>query len=80
MCNHISMVFYAAKTKYHCNVDNIQLVPTVIKNNEKQWDGCNIYAGNDTTETIPCPDGWIYYLEDGEINIISEVLFIDLLL
>lgn len=70
------MVFYAAKTKYHCKVENgdivKDLVPTVIRNNKRQWDGCHLYAGNNTTETIPCTDGWTYDLEDGEATIISE--------
>lgn len=75
--NHLAMVFYAAKTKYHCKVENgdivKDLVPTVIRNNKRQWDGCHLYAGNNTTETIPCTDGWTYDLEDGEATIISEV-------
>ena len=73
MTNHVAMVFYAAKTNYHCKVDDNNLVPTVIKNNKVQWDGCHVYAGKNTTETTPCTNGWTYYLGDGEVTIISEV-------
>ena len=74
MCNHMAMAFYAAKTKHHCKVDNIQLVPKVTRNNEEQWEGCHVYAGNNTTETVPCTNGWTYYMEEGEATIISEVI------
>lgn len=77
LMNHLAMVFYAPKTKHHCKVDNDKsighLVPIVIRNNERQWEGCRLYAGNNTNDTVPCGHGWTYYLEDGEATIISEV-------
>ena len=73
----LAMAFYAAKTKYHCKLGEGQsvadFVPIVTKNNEKQWDGCHVYAGNNTTTTVPCTNGWTYYLEDNEATIISDV-------
>ena len=78
--NHLAIVFYAAKTKYHCKVEDggsvKDFVPTLKSNSEKleEWDGCHLYGGaNNTNVTTACNNGWTYYLEDGEATIISEV-------
>ena len=73
VCNSIAPVFYLAKTRHHCKVDNISLVPAVIKNNEKKQDSCTVYLAFNTSKTIPCRNGWDYHLEEGESTIISEV-------
>ena len=71
--NNIAPIFYVAKTRHHCKVDNISLVPVVTRNNERQLDDCMIFSALNTSNTIPCATGSVYYLEKGERTIISEV-------
>ena len=74
---HLTMIFYAAKTEHHCSVARGQnltdVIPIVIRDNERQWDGCNLYKNGNKTHTIPCDNGWTYYMEERERTIISEV-------
>ena len=75
--NHLGMAYIGARTKHHCSVQNSTevstLVPWVEKNGRKQWDGCHLYAGYNTTKKVACPNGWTYALPQGEQTIISEV-------
>ncbi|CAB3998813.1 organic cation transporter -like [Paramuricea clavata] len=70
------MAFMGAKTKHHCtvanNTDVSRLVPLIRKNGKSVWDGCHLFDGYNTTEKIPCPNGWTYDLPEGEATIISE--------
>jgi hypothetical protein len=45
------------------------------KNGKSVWDGCHLFDGYNTSEKIPCPNGWTYDLPEGEATIISEVKF-----
>jgi hypothetical protein len=75
--NHLGMAFMGAKTKHHCTVANStdvsRLVPWIRKNGKSVWDGCHLFDGYNTTEKIPCPNGWTYDLPEREATIISEV-------
>jgi hypothetical protein len=75
--NHLGMAFMGAKTKHHCTVANStdvsRLVPLIRKNGKSVWDGCHLFDGYNTTEKIPCPNGWTYDLPEGEATITSEV-------
>ena len=77
--NHLGMTFIGAKTKHHCTVANSSdvslLVPLMSKNGKSVWDGCHLFDGYNTSEKIPCPNGWTYDLPEGEATIISEVKF-----
>ena len=77
--NHLGMTFIGAKTKHHCTVANSSdvslLVPLMSKNGKSVWDGCHLFDGYNTSEKIPCPNGWTYDLPEGEATIISEVNF-----
>jgi hypothetical protein len=77
--NHLGMTFIGAKTKHHCTVANSTdvslLVPLKSKNGKSVWDGCHLFDGYNTSEKIPCPNGWTYDLPEGEATIISEVKF-----
>jgi hypothetical protein len=42
--NNIAPIFYVAKTRHHCKVDNISLVPIVTRNNERQLDDCMVFS------------------------------------
>ncbi|CAB4023822.1 organic cation transporter -like [Paramuricea clavata] len=70
------MAFMGAKTKHRCmvanNTDVSRLVPLIRKNGKSIWDGCHLFDGYNTTEKIPCPNGWTYDLPEGEATIISE--------
>ena len=78
LCNHLSGVFYAAKTPHHCKLNINQtlqnFIPVVTRNNEEQLDECHVYTAFNSNETEPCPNGWTYNLQHGENTIISEVL------
>lgn len=76
--NHLGMAFLAAKTDYSCKIDNNSNVTTLatlpfLQNGKRQYDRCHVYGGFNSTEKIPCPNGWIYKLPDRESTIISEV-------
>jgi hypothetical protein len=75
--NYLGMAFLGAKTKHHCTVANStdvsRLVPLIWKNGKSEWDGCHLFDGYNTSEKIPCPNGWTYDLPAGETTIISEV-------
>ena len=80
LSNHLTMIFYAAKTEHHCSVSDGQnitdlsdIIPVVVRNNKKEWDGCKLYKNRTTMQTMPCNNGWTYYMDDGERTIISEV-------
>ena len=80
LSNHLTMIFYAAKTEHHCSVSDDQnitdlsdIIPVVVRNNKKEWDGCKLYKNRTTMQTMPCNNGWTYYMDDGERTIISEV-------
>ena len=77
MTNNLSVVFYAAKTPHHCRLNANEtlrdFLPIVRKNNEEQFHGCRVYRAYNSSETIPCPNGWTYNLKHGENTIISEV-------
>lgn len=76
--NHLGMAFLGANTKHHCRVENKtdvdHLVPLVNIGGKKQWDGCHLYAGYNTTDMIPCPKGWTYDLTDRESTIVAKVI------
>ena len=75
LCLLVAMAFFGAKTTYHCELGEGQSVADFVPvvTNKRDWDGCHLYAGNNTTTTIPCSGGWTYYLEDNEATIISDV-------
>ena len=80
LSNHLTMIFYAAKTEHHCTVGNGQnisdVIPILLRNNKRQWDGCKLFKNGSAKQTIPCNNGWTYYMDDGERTIISEVCVI----
>ena len=74
---HLAMVFFAAKTTHHCKVGSGQnisdVIPTIVRDNMKQWDSCSMFKNGSKTETMSCNNGWTYYMEERERTIISEV-------
>ena len=80
LSTHFTMIFFAAKTKHHCSVatgQNISdIIPIIMSNGERQLDGCNLYKNGNKTQTIPCNNGWTYWMEEREQTIISEVCII----
>ena len=76
LSTHFTMIFFAAKTEHHCSVAtgrNISdIIPTITSNGEQKLDGCNLYQNGNKTQTIPCNNGWTYYMEEREQTIISE--------
>ncbi|XP_046854532.1 solute carrier family 22 member 6-A-like isoform X1 [Xenia sp. Carnegie-2017] len=68
--NHLSAVFYTAKTEFYCRANYNESNVTQF-NHEK--DECSIkYLKNNVSVTVPCSNGWIYRLKHGENTIISE--------
>jgi hypothetical protein len=75
---HFTSIFFAAKTEHRCSVAGgvrnlSDVIPIVVRNSERQWDGCTLFKNGSNSQRIPCDNGWTYYMEDGESTIISEV-------
>ena len=76
--NHLGMAFIGAKTKHHCQLGNSttqipHLVPVVKKGGTSELDGCHLFSGYNTTDKVPCTNGWTYYLKGRENTVIAQV-------
>ena len=76
--NHLGMAFIGAKTKHHCQVGNnttqiAHLVPVVEKGVTSELDECHLFSGYNTTDRVPCTNGWTYYLKGRENTVIAQV-------
>lgn len=75
MTNHMSSVFYVAKTDYSCKINSnfsSPALPLVARPDEVRTDECFVLKGNNSEKTR-CSE-WKYSLPDGEKTIISEVI------
>ncbi|CAB4022626.1 organic cation transporter -like [Paramuricea clavata] len=70
MTNHMSSVFFAAKTEYSCIDKNTSshVLPLLSRNGQAETDECSILINNNTEKCTV----WDYHLPDGETTIISE--------
>ena len=67
MTNHMSSVFFTAKTDYSCEID---------KNVTGSVEGNNCYVSS-SNGSVKCT-AWSYNLPDGETTIISEVIILSI--
>jgi hypothetical protein len=72
MTNHMSSVFFAARTEYSCRLNkntSSHVLPLLTRNGQAKTDECSILINNNTEKCTV----WDYHLPDGETTIISEV-------
>ena len=80
LSTHFSMIFYGAKTIHHCKLDigqNVSdFIPLAAKNKDEELDSCHMFEARNSTNRIPCKNGWSYIMKENERTIISEVSFV----
>ncbi len=74
--SHLAMVIWGATPPHRCRLpDGVAPNNLSIPEKDGKLDSCSVYVNYSYSsgETRPCPDGWVYTLQDWESTVVNQV-------